>query len=277
MKKSILTFLLASASAWHSNAAVIVTYAEDPSAYHSSLANTQVFDFNTVKTGVSTNVAWSGVGTFSQLFVKSVDAYGGASDATNPNGTRYSVQGAGTSVLTTTLDLTTDSSYFGMWWSAGDARNVLEFYNNNTLVSQFTTVSLLEPLPASYDGNPRNRLINSREPYAFINFFADEGTTWDRIVLRNNGSSGFESDNYTTRVAAWDPLIDGALPGVPVAIVEGTTSTAVTKTTLDGSRWSLDQTTAGAVPGAPAPPWTLLCAFGIAVAVRRLRQDRAVA
>jgi hypothetical protein len=204
----------------------------------------------------STNVSWKGVGTFDQLYIKSADNYGGAVDAKNPDGSRYSVQGVGTSVSTSTLKLDKASSYFGMWWSAGDAKNVLDFYSGKTLVAEFTTASLMDPLPAEYDGNPRNRMLDSWEPFAFINFMGDPTTSWDKIVMRNDGSSGFESDNYTSRVAAWNPLVDGALPGVPVSIVSGTKTTKVTAGSLAGSRWA-------ATPGAPAPPWSLLMVLGV--------------
>ncbi|HEY1051339.1 MAG TPA: hypothetical protein VGE39_16320 [Prosthecobacter sp.] len=264
----VLAFLTQAA-----HAGVIITYAENPGDYLSSLSGTQVYDFNTLSTGKNTNVAWNGVGSFNQLYIKNADAYGGAVDSQHAGGTRYSLQGAGSGVLSSTLTLSTPSSYFGMWWSAGDARNVLEFYNGDLLVGRFTTSSLMDPLPAAYDGNPRNRSINPGEPYGFINFFADESTAWDRIVFTNDGSSGFESDNYTTRVTAWDPLVDGALPGVPVAIATGTTTTNVTAASLEGTRWSLDETSVGAVPGAPVPPWTLLVAFGAVIAARRVRQS----
>lgn len=252
-------------------AELIVTYAEDPSLNQSSLGGTQVFDFNTMSIGYQKNVSWKGVGTFDQLYINKADAYGGAADATNPKGSLYSVQGAGTPVTSSTLQLDIASSYFGMWWSAGDPRNVLSFYSGEKLVGTFTTSSLLNLLPSTYDGNPINRKINSGEPYAFINFYGDEKTTWDRIVLTNDGSSGFESDNYTTRVAAWDPAQDGALGGVPVAIVSGTTTTAVTAETLSETRWALDETSVASVPAAPAPPLALLAAFAAVFAMRRFR------
>ncbi|MCX6857065.1 MAG: hypothetical protein NTV80_19410 [Verrucomicrobia bacterium] len=271
MKKLYYSFFLFALSQ-ASHAGVMITYAEDPTANLSALSNTQVFNFNTTALGKSTNVSWNGVGSFDQLYVKNADAYGGAADTLNPNGSRYSLQGAGSGVLASTLTLNTPSSYFGMWWSAGDARNVLEFYNNTTLLGRFTTSSLMDPLPASYDGNPRNRSINRSEPYGFINFFADDTTAWNRVVLTNNGSSGFESDNYTSRTAAWNPLVDGKLPGVPVAVVSGTTTTGVTKTSLAGSRWSMGNTSVGAIPGAPVPPWTLLLAFTAAIAAPRAKR-----
>lgn len=255
-------------------ASVIITYAEDPKSNNSTLSGTQVYDFNSNPLGKSSNVVWNGVGTFDQLFVKTADAYGGATDATHPNGTQYSLQGAGAPVLSSTLKLDTPSSYFGLWWSAGDAKNLLQFYSGDSLVGQFTTASLLAPLPSTYDGNPKNRSINSGEPYAFINFLGDEKTVWDRIVLTNTSSSGFESDNYTSRTAAWNPLTDGALPGVPVAIVSGKETQLVTAQALEGTRWSLDQTSVAAVPGAPLPPWPMLAAFAAVFALRQAKGRR---
>jgi hypothetical protein len=272
MKRLLVPFLLATLPA---SASVIITFAEDPYSYQSTLSGTAVYDFNSSPTGTGRNVVWDGVGTFDQLEIKKADAYGGAADANFPNGSNYSVQGAGSRVLTSTLVLKTDSAYFGMWWSAGDARNVLSFFDGDNLVSRFTTSSLMEPLPASYDGNPINRKVNSGEPYAFINFFGDEKTTWDRIVFSNDGSSGFESDNYTSRVAAWDPAVDGALSGIVVAEVTGTTTTRLTKEDLVNTRWSLDETTVTKVPGAPVPPWLLLAAFGAAAIFRNSRKTSA--
>lgn len=268
MKRILPALLLATLPA---TAGVVITYAENPESYYSSLSGTSFYDFDSLSSGVSKNVDWNGVGTFDQLYVKSVDAYGGAPNEAYPKGSLYSLQGAGAPVTNTTLFLKEDSAYFGMWWSAGDARNVLSFYDGDNLVSRFTTASLLKPLPDAYDGNPMNRKVNSGEPYAFINFFGDEKTTWDRIVFSNDGSSGFESDNYTTRVAAWDPAKDDALPGVPVAIVSGTTTTYVTKEELTTTRWGLDKTTVAKAPGAPVPPWSLLAAFGAVFVARKAR------
>ena len=272
MKPILLLLLAGTLSA---NAGVIITYAEDPNAYTTSLKDTQTFDFNNLRTGRNSSVKWNGVGVFDRLFVKTTDIYGGAPDAKNPKGSLYSLQGAGSGVLASTLKLDTPSSYFGMWWSAGDARNVLEFYSGDTLIGRFTTASLMDPLPSTYDGNPMNRSINSGEPYGFINFFADEKTAWDRIVMTNDGSSGFESDNYTTRVEAWDPLTDGKLPGIPVVIVDGKTTTKVDEKSLEGTRWVLNETSVAAVPGAPVPPWTLLSAFAAVFVLRRPRSKNA--
>lgn len=93
------------------------------------------------------------------------------------------------------------------------------------------------------------------EKYAFFNVYGDPGTTWDRIIFGNNGSSGFESDNHTTRVNPWrtEPGEVGPEPGIPVMRVSGTTVspavTAVPETStwvMGFSRWELLSSWSGA-------------------------------
>jgi hypothetical protein len=264
--KNIIPLLVAGASALSiakTNASVVVTFAENPEAMNSSLTNTQVYDFNSLSTGVHNNVDWSGVGSFDQLKIMNADQFGGATDATHPNGTKYSVQGVGSAVTTTTLTLDNASGYFGFWWSAGDAANVLTFYKNGDLVAQFTTDSLINALDSSYSGNPKNRSLNYGEKYAFINFFGDAFTTWDTITFTNGSAgSGFESDNYTSRVSTYNPSTDGPnVPGVVVARVDGTTTTLVDKNAKGAALWG----SAAGVPGAPLPPVSMIGVFGLAV------------
>jgi hypothetical protein len=218
---------------------LIVTYAEDPWDVNSQLSGTSVYDFNSlaVVSGSQTeytNVVWDGVGTFDRLLVHKADRYGGAVDEENPNGSNYAVQGLGTAG-STTLTFTTPNAYFGLWWSAGDASNILSFYDENgVLVAQFSTDTLLNKIAgdASYKGNPRTetRSENRGESYAFINFFGVEGTTWSTVVLSNGANSGFEADNYTTRETAWSLEEDGPLPGYVLAVVDGTVVTPVPET-----------------------------------------------
>lgn len=217
-----LTFLAVMAAS-QARATVIVTYAESPNTESSTLVNTQEFTFNNLSLGLNTKVDWAGVGEFNQLYIKSADQYGGAAN------TQYSVQGVGTSVSKTILNLNTASAYFGLWWSAGDASNVLDFYSGangtGTLMAEFTTASLLKALGKAYDGNPNagpNLGKDSNEPFAFINFFAVEGTTWSSVVFTNSSSSGFESDNYTSRVEAYNAATDGNMPGVLLEAITGT-------------------------------------------------------
>ena len=249
----------------HGYASSLVTISESPTTFTSSLSGTSTYDFNSLKTGVNKNVGWSSVGTFDQLYVIPADQYGGAPSATQPKGSNYSVQGIGSPVKATTLTLNTPSSYFGFFWSAGDASNMLQFYKGNTLVGEFTTKSLLSNLPADYYGNPINRAQNKGEPYAFINFYADQSTQWDKIVLTNSSSSGFESDNYTSRVQAWTAKADGAITGRPVVLVDGTKVTTLSKIP---EKWSLSSS----APAAPAPPFFALAAFAAVLGIRGMQK-----
>jgi len=199
---------------------IVMTYAEAPGATNSSVADTSVYTFNNLLTATHlTNVVWTGVGTYSQLYVINGNEYGGA------GGSPYPVESAKIGLggtPNTTLYLTTAISYFGMWWSAGDANNFLTFYSGNNLVASFSTANLLAKLPTAYFGNPTPgyKGQDSTEAFAFINFFGQAGTTFDKIVLSDpSTTSGFESDNHTVRVAAYGADSKdnpAALPGVPV-------------------------------------------------------------
>jgi hypothetical protein len=77
----------------------------------------------------------------------------------------------------TTLTLAQPQRYFGMWRSAGDPNNVLQFYSGNRLLERFKTADIINFINASpnkkaYYGNPNNGQ-NKGEPYAFIKFYAD--------------------------------------------------------------------------------------------------------
>ena len=242
--KLFLVAGLAFLAAEISQASVIVTHAEDPARETTSLDHTTVMDFNSLSADTKyTNLVWSdgaGVtGTFDQIYVKGPDVFGGAvtssgTTVVSPGGTNYSVQstfvGGANNVVTTNLTLNAPIAYFGLWWSAGDSKNELYFYNGNDLVAKFTTANLLTKLGSSYNGNPagNNKGQNAGEPYAFVNFYGASGATWDRITFTNNGSSGFEADNYTFRQKAWGdpeyPTETGPVPGVPVETINGTVS-----------------------------------------------------
>jgi len=230
----LLAFLVAS----RAQATLVVTYAENPGAENSTLSNTTVDNFNSDSVGYHTTVGdsalnWAGVGTFTNLNIKATDQYGGAAN------TNYAVVGLGVNTQSI-LNLNTPSSYFGLWWSAGDAKNVLDFYSGangtGTLLAEFTTANLLQKLqpatlyPSGYYGNPNagpNYQRDAGEPFSFINFFGVPGTEWSSIVITNHGSSGFEADNYTSRVAAFNPSTEGPLPGIVVESINGTQEVAL--------------------------------------------------
>lgn len=124
-----------------------------------------------------------------------------------------------------TLTLTNYSSdipgvdYFGLWFSALDSGNELQFYSDNTLLYTFgaqSFISLVGACPAgSFCGNPNadENGKDSSEQFAFLNFFY-QGGYFNKIVFTETTSAGFESDNQT--VAYLNPptpsgtVIDGA-------------------------------------------------------------------
>ena len=99
------------------------------------------------------------------------------------------------------------SSYYPICsnpWAPGDPNNVLQFLSKGKVVQTITTSDVVNfinqsPDKNGYMGNPNPQFKgqDSSEPFAFLNFFAKEGVTFDEVLLSNNGSTGFESDNHT--------------------------------------------------------------------------------
>ena len=113
------------------------------------------------------------------------------------------------------------------------------------------------------------------------------GTSWNSIVFSNLGSSGFESDNWTSRVNGWNPTVD-TLPGTPVELIQtsgGVQTTAdVTKVTVNNGVIAITakDTTSGkvlsadflaAAPAAPAPPMTACLAFAGVLLLQTFRRQ----
>jgi hypothetical protein len=107
-----------------------------------------------------------------------------------------------------TLTLTTDTAggvpgvnYFGLWFSALDAGNLLEFYQDDTLLYAFTPadfITLVGACSASnpFCGNPNNG-DDGGEQFAFLNFYDTSGF-FNKVVFTQTGSDGgFESDDHT--------------------------------------------------------------------------------
>ncbi|MBR8833002.1 MAG: hypothetical protein DSM106950_02895 [Stigonema ocellatum SAG 48.90 = DSM 106950] len=196
------------------NAANFLVTVEAPKVQESSLLKsgsgaTNVYEdtFNSDKVGVFNQVYFNGdsnIGTYQNVFINSADQYGSAGgtgnyfDVDKNRSKQYS---------TSTLTLKTPQRYFGLWWSAGDASNTLDFYSGNTLVDSFTTSDVIQfiakqPNSKDYYGNPTQNYQgqDSSEPFAFLNFYADPNNTnvtFDKIVFSNNSGTGFESDNHT--------------------------------------------------------------------------------
>ena len=155
------------------------------------------------------------VGVYSPSVTRSADQFGGAKETPYMTVNTTITSGA---PAQTTITFGSEQRYFGLWWSAGDPHNELDFYKGNTLLFRKVTADVLnflesdrvQPgLRSQYFGNPNPGFqgSNHTEPYAFLNFFADPldpNVTFDKVVLTNDALTGFESDNHTIATAYTD-------------------------------------------------------------------------
>lgn len=272
---------------------VLVTIAEESGIQASSLGGVSEFSFESVSTGNHSNLSWDGVGTFDQVMVHpGGTVFGALSDEPTPWGTFNSQQMTvgnivnsswGTPVSSTTLTLNQSSSYFGLYWAAGDGDDLLGFYNGSELVAEYSTADIINSaaLTSDYYGDPNHyqwgQRVNSIEPYSFINFYGDENTSWDKVVIgqQPNATSGFEVDNLSVRWGTFDPNVDDASAlGTVISEVSGTTTSEVTSESASWG-WTLEGDGAGSPPAAPTPSIYALIFFAAAfVAKDRMAASR---
>jgi hypothetical protein len=198
---------------------------EAPGVQNSTAAFTAVGVESFNGLGVGTNQTFSSsfggsafTGTYNRVRVMNADQYGGAGGSG-----RYVVQ-FGTPGFT--LDLASSRpggvTYFGFWLSALDNGNTVRFFQNNVQLFSFDATVLRtfvnsQPNASAYRCNPNppaNR--NCGEPYAFLNFYAHGGTTFDRVVFDQVTGGGYESDNHTVGIwrsagGTWVPT-PGSVP-----------------------------------------------------------------
>lgn len=150
-----------------------------------------------------------------------------------------------------TLTFTNTQRYLGLWWSAGNADNNLQFLdgNGNALLSPaFTAASITSALlngnscPATeptaaqiaanswmgYCGNPNSAYSYVNEPFAFIHFRFENG--FRRVQM---WGTGFEFDNLTfsetipsfgaSEEVVGDLAVDSDLPTILLADPRATT------------------------------------------------------
>jgi hypothetical protein len=220
-----LVFLAAQGCA----ASIIVTYASTAGQQATTAQNANTYTFNSLSTGLTSNVTWTGIGSFNKVWTQPADQYGGA------GGTgQYAAVGSDSesvSLLSTTLTLTTPQSYVGVWISALDQENQLTLYSGSTQLASFN-VGILENAIGSctgsnpYCGNPNNTSEDPGEPFAYLNFFAQQGTTITSVVFSNlNNSTSFEYDNVSVSTS----------PGP----VTGTVLATYTSTPEPGTWWTI--------------------------------------
>jgi len=107
-----------------------------------------------------------------------------------------------------TVNLSTASgvpgvNYFGLWLSALDHGNLIQFYENSDLVYSFTPTDLAALVGACTDSNPfcgnpttAFKGQDSAEQFAYLNFY-DLNGYFNQIVFTESGSGGLESDDHT--------------------------------------------------------------------------------
>ncbi|MBB4617087.1 PEPxxWA-CTERM sorting domain-containing protein [Sphingomonas abaci] len=162
----------------------------------------------------STDFGTNGVitGSYSGVNVTKADQFGGAGGTGN-----YAVTSNGTGY---TLNLaTTDArgiNYFGFWLSALDNGNQLTFLKNGQTVFTYSAEDIAKvfaSMPA-YNGNPNDAYKgkNNTQPYAFLNFFDQDGT-FDAITFFEKPQvGGYESDNHTVGFFTQDSGTVAAVP-----------------------------------------------------------------
>lgn len=155
-------------------------------------------------------------GTYKNIEILGANQFGGAG-----GNTRFAnARGKNSFTLTFTSAPTGGVTYFGMWWSALDGGNVIEFFQGGDRRFTFGPSDYRQLLqgsasqiPTGYFGNPNSAFArqNSGEPYAFLNFYA-VGGSFDKIRFRQQtNGAGFETDNHT--VGQWlttDPIPEPA-------------------------------------------------------------------
>ncbi len=179
----------------------LILSVEAPKVQASTASGVKTETFDGFQAGtfglMSTNV---GTLTSPGITVVAANQYGGAGGTGN-----YAAIGAESGQTTATLALKGAESYFGFWWSAADSLNSMQFYSNGTLVATFSPASALSSLGSSYLGNP-NTGADASEKFAYLDFNATNGTTFDKIVFNNtNTSTGFEMDNFSVSPTAFAP------------------------------------------------------------------------
>ncbi|WP_353217877.1 PEPxxWA-CTERM sorting domain-containing protein [Sandarakinorhabdus sp.] len=150
------------------------------------------------------------------------DANGGAGPVAGNTGGRYMRVAGGTSE-TITINQTAGrgTNYFGMYVSAFDPGNFVDFRRGGNTVFTFSPANLLAAVGAcpnvnnAYCGNPRGGSVPA-EPFVFINF-VNKTSFFDEVVIRQaspiNANAGYQTDNHTfgavPEPATWLMLIAG--------------------------------------------------------------------
>lgn len=190
----------------YADAGIVMTF-EAPGVQTSSAINSSVLDFNSANPGYHyiqdfNLTPTSTVQYVGNQFIEAASEYGGAGGTGQYLGIQIS-----NSVTATLQDA---QAYFGLWISAGDSGNSIEFYNGSSLIASFTESAIEALLGSAYFGNPNTPFQgeNPTQPYVFVNFYAQTAADmFDSIVLKNGPTATeFESDNHTFSTTLQAPV-----------------------------------------------------------------------
>jgi hypothetical protein len=203
--------------------AALLVIAEPPATQNSSVCPACAYTFDSLATGNYTSLGsatspltlapgitgyfdlLNPTGT-SRIRILAADQYGGADGTGNylagPTGNDRTVP--------IVLHLTTPADYLGLWLSAIDNYNVIQFWSEGTEVGTFVTVTGTgipgaEVLPeatggcpaSAYCGNPNPPGGNTSQRYVYYNFDGSaDGTTFDEVrFYQRTNNAGLELDN----------------------------------------------------------------------------------
>ncbi|MEH1833102.1 MAG: PEP-CTERM sorting domain-containing protein [Nostoc sp.] len=92
-----------------------------------------------------------------------------------------------------TINFAQALDYFGLHWGSVDTYNSITFFNGNTLLNTFTGSQVPGTTASGNQTSPQDNV--------FVNFLADPGETFDKVVLSSTGIA-FETDNHSYRLAS---------------------------------------------------------------------------
>ena len=219
-----LTFaVLASATAANAAMPITVSLESEKPGIQSSTSGFNfvgVEKFDDQKTGAGqsfkTDFGSGGIfiGKYTNVDILKQDQYGAAGGKGNYAAT-FSSKGYALD-LSTKLD--SGVTYFGFWLSALDGGNNVTFFSKGKQLFTFSAADaktfidgLKEPKLYYCNPNEAYKGKNCGEPYAFLNFYAKKGTSFDQIVFAENPEKGgYESDNHT--VGQWNKMSGTIIP-----------------------------------------------------------------
>ncbi len=249
---AVLSLSLVASAGAASNAAVdasgwVSAYVDAPAVQNSYITG------NWINFDSGCPLVWPGIGTTDVACTSTgPDGFGGASTQSilptrGGNQTNYATVWPGSPM---TLTLNQPATYFGLWWSAGDGNNLLQFYSGDTLVGTFSFESLMTALQSQtlqsdgnsgptyatqdYFGNPASG-ADGGEPFAYLHVFASAGKTFDKVVVTQTNGGGFEFDNVMVsfaQTASAGTLVHIAGPVEDVVVEDNTPTPPVVKPEL---------------------------------------------